>query len=312
MLHNPNPIVKLDNLTKQYNKKNVVDNINLEVPKGCFGLLGPNGAGKTTTILMILGLIRPTYGKIFIMSQEMLGELGEISQFIGYLPENIGFYPNFTAREHVDFCKKIKSISKPRTEETEELLEWCGLEEEYWDKRTRTFSRGMRQRLGLAQAFAGNPQLVILDEPLSNIDPLGRDDLIQKLKIKRDKGANIIISSHIIQEVEQLANTIAIIDKGKILLADNIFNLAQSHDFREFEITSPNDSKEDLERLFQQINQSKDFLMSSPVLLSNKIIFQTNSIKSIKQSFDKSEIPYYLTPVEGTLMSLYKKIVRSN
>jgi len=312
MLHNPNPIVQLDNLTKQYNKKNVVDNISLGIPEGCFGLLGPNGAGKTTTILMILGLIRPTHGKIFIMGQEILGELGEISQFIGYLPENIGFYPNFTAREHVDFCAKIKSISKPRTEEPEELLEWCGLEEEYWGKRTRTFSRGMRQRLGLAQAFAGNPQLVILDEPLSNIDPLGRDDLIQKLKIKRDKGVNIIISSHIIQEVEQLANSIAIIDKGKILLTDEILNLTQSHNLREFEITSPNDSREDLEGLFQQIHQSKDLLSSSPVLLSNKIIIQTNSIKSIKQSLDKSVIPYYLTPVEGTLMSLYKKIVRSN
>ena len=227
------------------------------------------------------------------------------------MPENIGFYPNFTAREHVDFCAKIKNISKPPIEETEELLEWCGLEEEYWDKRTRTFSRGMRQRLGLAQAFAGNPQLVILDEPLSNIDPLGRDDLIQKLKIKRDKGTNIIISSHIIQEVEQLANTIALIDKGKILLADEILNLAQTHNLHEFEITVPNDSKEDLDRLFQEIHHSKDLFSNSPVLLSNKIIIQTNNIKSIKQSLDKLEIQYYLTPIEGTLMSLYKKIVRN-
>jgi ABC-type multidrug transport system ATPase subunit len=275
-------------------------------------LLGPNGAGKTTTILLILGLIRPTHGKLFIMGKEILGELGEISQFIGYLPENVGFYPNFTAREHVDFCNRIKSILKPLTNDVEELLEWCGLEEEFWDKRTVTYSRGMRQRLGLAQAFAGDPQLVILDEPLSNIDPLGRDDLIQKLKVKRDKGTNIIISSHIIQEVEQLANNIALIDKGKILLADDILNLTQSHNLYEFEITTPNDSKEDLEHLYQEIHQSKDLLSSSPVLLSNKIIIQTNIIKSIKKSLDKLEIPYYLTPIEGTLMSLYKKIVRSN
>jgi ABC-2 type transport system ATP-binding protein len=312
MQHVPNPIIKLDNLTKQYNKKNVVDNISLEIPKGCFGLLGPNGAGKTTTILLILGLIRPTHGKINIMGEEIFGELGEIGQFIGFLPENIGFYPNFTARDHMDFCIKIKRISKPNTESTEELLEWCGLEEEYWDKRTGTYSRGMRQRLGLAQAFAGDPQLVILDEPLSNIDPLGRDDLIQKLKIKRDEGTSIIISSHIIQEVEELANTIAFIDKGEILLADDILNLAQSYDLHEFEISAPEDSKEDLEHILQEIHQSNDLFSSSPVLLSNKIIIQTNNIKSIKQFLDKLEISYYLTPIEGSLMSLYKKIVRSN
>jgi ABC-2 type transport system ATP-binding protein len=308
----PNPIIKLDGLTKQYNKKNVVDNVSLEIPEGCFGLLGPNGAGKTTTILLILGLIRPTHGKIYIMGNEILGELGEISQYIGYLPENIGFYPNFTAREHVDFCNNIKSISKPRAEDTEDLLEWCGLEVEYWDKKTVTYSRGMRQRLGLAQAFTGNPRLVILDEPLSNIDPLGRDDLIQKLKIKRDKGINIILSSHIIQEVEQLANTIALIDKGKILVANDLLSLAQLYDFHEFEITSPKGSNEDLERLFHEIRQSKVLLSSPPVLLSNKIIIQTTDTNSIEQILDKLEIAYYLAPIEGTLMNLYKKIVRSN
>ena len=304
-----NPIVILDGLTKIYNKKIVVNNIKLEIPKGCFGLLGPNGAGKSTLILLILGLIHSTNGRVYLMGREVSGKLGDISYYIGYLPENPGFFPNFTARDHLDFCTKMKRESKVNEIQTDILLRWCGLKEEYWDKKTRTFSRGMLQRLGLAQAFTGNPKIVFLDEPLSNIDPLGRDDLIRKLREKRDRGISIIISSHIVQEVEQLVDNVAFIDRGKIIENDNLLHLSQKYGFTEYEITCPNDSIKNLEEIYHYLNKFNNELHLSPILLNNKIILKTTKIISIIKILSQTEISNYLRPIEGTLIKLYKKII---
>lgn len=166
----------------------------------------------------------------------------------------------------------------------------------------------MKQRLGLAQAFIGNPELVFLDEPLSNIDPMGREMLIKKIREKRRQGITIIISSHIILEIEQLADYVAFIDKGEIKASDKIHNLTQSYGLNEYEITRiSNGGKVGIEKI-QEILSSEDVFSDSPKRLSEKIIFQTNTPQKVAEIVWKYK-DFSFTPISGTLNKLYKKIV---
>ena len=153
---NVNNVIEIHNLTKEYNQKVVVDNINLEIPESCFALLGPNGAGKTTTFLMLLGLLHPSKGTAHILGKDVLKNLGELRNKIGFLPENFGFSPSYTGRDFLELIISLRGFRKKKKELADLFLNWCGLDNEYWNKKVRTYSRGMRQRLGLAQAFAGN------------------------------------------------------------------------------------------------------------------------------------------------------------
>jgi ABC-2 type transport system ATP-binding protein len=303
-------IITLEGLSKQYYKNIVVNNVSLSIPEGCFALIGPNGAGKTTLILLILGLIKPSKGKAYIMGNDVSKELYKIQKAIGFLPENVGFYPLLTGRDHVDFFNRLRSGSEYNKKETEYNLEWSGLDEKYWDKKTRIYSRGMRQRLGIAQAFVANPKIVILDEPLSNIDPLGREDLITKIREKRNKGINVLISSHIIQEVEYLANYVAIINNGDILVVDNFVDLAIRGGFNEFEIIESKKSTDKLKILYEILKSNKEQLLENPLLLTNKIIIKTKNLLGLKPLLTESKVNYEIRPIEGTLIEIYKKYIK--
>lgn len=304
------PVISIRGLTKKYNQSTVVNNLNLDIQKSCFALLGPNGAGKTTTFLMLLGLVKPTDGTASILGKDILKESVKIRKNIGFLPESVGFYPNMTGREHLKFILDIKTNIKDKRENVDALLKWCGLNERYWDKKTRIYSQGMRQRLGLAQAFAGSPKIVFLDEPLSNVDPLGRNDMINKIKIKQKEGATIIISSHIILELEKLADSVSIIDNGIIKNSNTIISLAKSFGYNEYEIISDNyytDIK--LNELNKVLLSEKDLFLSPPQIFSDKIIFKSNKphkIKSILKEYNE----FNLRPVTGTLEKIYKKVMR--
>jgi len=304
------PIIKIQGLTKEYFNKTAVDNINLEIHDSCFAFLGPNGAGKTTLMLMLLGLVKPSNGTASILGTSLLSSSGKIRRKIGYLPENVGFYPNLTARKFLKLITGLR-ISGGRDEnQIESYLEWSGLDKSYWDKAIKTYSRGMRQRLGIAQAFAGEPKIVFLDEPLSNIDPLGREEFIQKIRMKREDGITVIISSHIVLEIEQIADYIALIDDGKIKASDKIYNLAKFYGYDEYEITRINHNESTtLKELSELLSSEKDIFFDVPKNLREKIIFRTDNPEKI----DKILLNYKdfnFTPIGGTLNKLYKRIIK--
>lgn len=289
----------------------VVSNLNLEIPPSCFALLGPNGAGKTTTILMLLGLIFRTTGRVRILGKEIPKDLASIRNEIGYLPENLGLFPHLTGLEHLRFFRRLKiGDHTAGGKDPETLLQWCGLEEEKWDAKVKTYSRGMRQRLGLALAFVGNPILVILDEPLSNIDPLGRDDLIKKISVERENGIYVIISSHIIQEVEQIADTIAFIDKGQLLSSGSFIKLALDHDYHDFEIKSKQNKDDDANNILDFLKSKQELLLSEPVILDNRIIFKSREVETIIEELTSENKPWVIKPMDGILIKIYKEYMQ--
>ena len=210
-------MIKTENLTKVYNGVKAVDAVSLNVAKGeVFGFLGPNGSGKTTTIGMIVGLIEPTEGKCFINDVEVTRKPLEAKRITGYLPDGIGFYPTLSAKQNLKyFCQFYGMSDQESNKRIEELLEYVGLKGVA--THTGGFSRGMKQRLGLAQALINDPQVIFMDEPTNGLDPQG---VVQFRHIIQDlsaKGKTVFFSSHILAEVQHVCHTIGVISKGKMI-----------------------------------------------------------------------------------------------
>ncbi|CAB49694.1 ABC transporter ATP-binding protein [Pyrococcus abyssi] len=210
-------VIEIENLTKSYGKFKAVDNLSLEVEKGIiFGFLGPNGAGKTTTILSMLGIIIPDSGSVRLLGYDIFKEPIKAKERLGFLPENATIYEELTAWRNLDFFASFYNIPKQEKEKRiEELLKLVGL----WDVRYRkvkSFSKGMKQRLLLAQALINDPELLILDEPTSGLDPQGARLVKDIILEQKKQGKTVFFSSHILSEVEELADKVGIIVKGKL------------------------------------------------------------------------------------------------
>jgi len=211
-------MIKTENLTKVYNGNKAVDGLNLEIAKGdIFGFLGPNGAGKSTTILMLVGMIEPTGGKCIINDIEVARNPLKIKEIIGYLPEDVGFYGNMTAEQNLDYFARFYAAmdANERKKRIGELLELVQLDGV--SQKVGGYSRGMNQRLGLAQALLNDPEVLFLDEPTANLDPEGVFQYRELTKQLSDEGKTIFISSHILAEVSKVCNTIGIISKGTLI-----------------------------------------------------------------------------------------------
>jgi len=216
-------VVEIENLTKDYEtgfwkKKKIraLDALTLSVEGGqIFGFLGANGAGKTTTIKLLMRLIYPNGGSAKIMGRD----INDVSMHsrIGYLPENPYFYDYLTAHELLDYCAQLFGLSsEERKKRTEDLLNRVGLEEASWNKQLRKFSKGMLQRVGLAQALINNPEVVFLDEPMSGLDPVGRREVRDLIAELRAEGKTVFMSSHILSDIEALCDRVAIMQQGKL------------------------------------------------------------------------------------------------
>ncbi|NIL99640.1 MAG: ATP-binding cassette domain-containing protein [Acidobacteria bacterium] len=212
-----------------------VRGVELEVRPGeIFGLLGPNGAGKTTTIKMILGLLRPDAGEIRVFGRPSASR--EARKRLGFLPENPYFYDYLTAREFLDFYARLQGIAKPdRAGLIDRTLERVGLAGRE-NTALRAFSKGMMQRLGLAQAIQHDPDLVILDEPMSGLDPIGRREVRDLILALREAGKTVFFSSHILQDAEMICDRVAILKQGELLSVGSLDELV-SHRVRWFEVT---------------------------------------------------------------------------
>jgi len=202
-------------VTKKFGSILALDNLNLEMKGRILGLIGPNGAGKTTFINILLGYTRADTGETYVLGYNTQAQLDEIKKRVGILPEKPGFPISFTGEEFLTRVARLRDTSNPK-QTVRELLGTVGLSQA-GERTIRTYSMGMQQRLGLAQALVGEPELVILDEPAANLDPLGRLDVVDIIsKYSRDKAVKFLISTHILYDVERMCDWIAIIDVGKI------------------------------------------------------------------------------------------------
>ncbi|OXZ34332.1 ABC transporter ATP-binding protein [Finegoldia magna] len=216
--------LKIDNLHKSFGKNTIINGLSMSIPENTiFGFLGKNGAGKTTTMKMILGFLKKDEGSIEVFGEEVSFGQSKTNRFIGYLPDVPEFYGYMTAKEYLNLCGAITGLSKNEIKnKSVELLELVGLRDV--NKRISGYSRGMKQRLGIAQALLNSPKLLICDEPTSALDPLGRKEILDIiLKIK--DFTTVIFSTHILSDVEAICDHVVVLDKGKNVLEGSIDEL---------------------------------------------------------------------------------------
>lgn len=222
-------IIETHNLTKRYGAVTAVDNLNLSIVQGeVFGLLGPNGAGKTTTTLMLLGLTEPTAGNASIAGRDCTRDPIAVKRMVGYLPDHVGFYPDMTGRENLRFTGRLNGLAPDVCEaRIDALLERVSLTHAA-DRKTGGYSRGMRQRLGIADVLMKDPQVIILDEPTLGIDPEGMRELIDLIReLSTEDGRTILISSHQLYQVQQICDRVGIFVKGKLIACGRIDELGR-------------------------------------------------------------------------------------
>ncbi|EAE9040763.1 ABC transporter ATP-binding protein [Listeria monocytogenes] len=238
--------LQVTNLHKKIRKREIIKGISFEVMPGeVFGFLGPNGAGKTTTIRMIVGLIKPTSGTILIGGKDIRKNFTEAMRGLGSIVENPEFYTFLTGQENLAyFARMDSSIKKERIQEVTELV---GLEKRIND-RVSTYSLGMRQRLGIAQALLSNPKFLILDEPTNGLDPSGIHEMRDFIRaLARNEGISVLVSSHLLSEIELLCDRVAIMTDGTIIKTDQVAHLLSSRAQLRWRVTPIEQAKAFLE-----------------------------------------------------------------
>ncbi len=220
--------IETQDLTKRYDGVTVVDRLNLRIRENeVFGLLGPNGAGKTTSILMMLGLTEPTSGMARVCGFNPTREPLKVKSVVGYLPEKVGFYDNLTSRENLRFIAELNNISEAEANRRiDELLETVGLAKEK-DKTVGKFSRGMKQRLGIADVLIKKPKVVFLDEPTAGLDPEGINQLLDLIANLPNEGATVVLCSHQLYQVQKVCHSVGILSKGKVVIEGSIDRLGR-------------------------------------------------------------------------------------
>ena len=297
-------VICVNNLTKEYNGTRVVDCVSFSVSKGeIYGLLGRNGAGKTTIMKMLLGLVNPTEGNIAILGKDMCrNEEREVLKKVGCIIENPGFYPNLTGTENLEIFSKLRGLEQIRVQKALELVNLPYKDKKLFSK----YSLGMKQRLAIANAIMHNPDILILDEPINGLDPIGISEVRELLKKLKQSGVSILISSHILSELESLADRIGIINSGKMI--DEI----SVHEWRNKENSSIRVSVKDIDAAKKILNDRginpecvSEF--DGGLLINNSNIsvaelnkiFVTNNIEVVGIVEDKISLEDYFKKVTG-------------
>jgi len=220
-------IIVAEAITKRYGNTVAVDNLSFSIRKGeVFGLLGPNGAGKTTTILMMLGLTDISSGKVSVLGFDPMREPLQVKRRVGYLPDSVGFYDHLTAAENLSYTAKLMGLSlKERALRIADALMRVRLAE-VADKRLATFSRGMRQRLGLAEIIVKRAEIAILDEPTSGLDPQATLEFLELISELKRGGTSVLLSSHLLDQVQRVCDRVALFESGRIVMSGTVAELA--------------------------------------------------------------------------------------
>jgi len=222
-------VIETEGLTKAYGSQVAVNNLTMTMGEGeIFGFLGPNGAGKTTTILMLLGLTEPTSGKARVCGFDPTRDPIRVQEVVGYLPENVGFYDDMDAKENLRFVARLNRIpDRISAARIDAILNTVGLEDEA-TKKVRAFSKGMRQRLGIAEVLVKEPKIVFLDEPTVGLDPDGTNRMLDMIhSLSRDKGITVFLSSHLLDQVQRICDRVGIMIKGSLVAAGRMDELAR-------------------------------------------------------------------------------------
>lgn len=240
--------LSVDRLTKHYGSKIAVDCVSVALKPGIYGLLGENGAGKTTLMRMLCAILESTSGEVFLDGREIVSMGAEYRDILGYLPQDFGYYPNYTAREFLLYMAALKGIPRDRAKKrAEELLEVAGLSE-VAAKKIKTFSGGMKQRVGIAQALLNHPKLLILDEPTAGLDPKERVRF-RNLISDYAAGRIVILSTHIVSDIEAIADEVLLMKKGKLVSQGTVSELTKEAEGKVWELTvSPAEAKSWQER----------------------------------------------------------------
>ncbi len=221
-------VLNSKDLTKKYGDFVAVDNLNLTVRRGeVFGLLGPNGAGKTTTILMLLGLTEPTAGTVQVLGFDPSRQPLSVKARVGYLPDQVGFYDGLSARENLSYIAKLNGLRREEARQRiDAALTQMGLSH-VADKRVSTFSRGMRQRLGVAEVLIKQPQLIIMDEPTLGLDPEAAREFLETIRSLKASDITFLLSSHLLHQVQAVCDRVGLFYQGKMVLEGTVPELAR-------------------------------------------------------------------------------------
>ncbi len=222
-------VIETEGLTKKYGDQYAVNNLNLKIFEGeIFGFLGPNGAGKTTTLLMFLGLTEPTSGYVRVLGYDPNREPLRIKEKVGYLPENVGFYDDMNARQNLQYVARLNKIPDNIASERIDIwLKEVGLSNDA-EKKVGTYSKGMRQRLGIAEVMIKEPKILFLDEPTIGLDPDGTNWMLDMIRsLSKDKNITIFFSSHLLDQVQRISDRVGIMIKGNLVAVGPIEELAK-------------------------------------------------------------------------------------
>ncbi|PAE20451.1 multidrug ABC transporter ATP-binding protein [Bacillus sp. 7504-2] len=291
-------LVNIQNLTKTYKQHQAVKGISFQIEKGtCVALLGPNGAGKTTTLQMLAGLLAPTSGKI----QFAKAKSTDFRQRIGFLPQHPTFFPWMTAKEFLQFAGKLSQLSKSKLEDKiTETLEFVSLKD-VRNKRIGGFSGGMKQRLGLAQALLHEPDLLILDEPVSALDPNGRRDVLELLTKLKSK-MTILFSTHVLHDAEQVCDSVIILKEGSIMWNGSLDSLKNSQASSAVQIKTA----ESLENVFEDLVMV-EYIDTNTVTLFPNPAFDTNLL--LQRLMEKKRTLIHFERLQDSLEDAYMKVM---
>lgn len=295
-------MLQISDLSIKFKDKEVLKGLNLNVPtNSVFGFVGKNGAGKTTTMKIILGLLKPDNGKVYVNGEEVSYGYTHTNKYIGFLPDVPEFYSFMTAEEFLKFCAEITEIKKEEiNNRIKEVLTLVGLENE--KHKIKGFSRGMKQRLGIAQALLNKPKLLICDEPTSALDPIGRKEILDILKSVSSE-TTVLFSTHILSDVERICTDVAIINDGVIEICGKLNEIKNINPKEEIvlEVENVNDQKKLLEEFSFIVNKD------------NKLVFLSNdnTLYDVLDFISKNKISLTkLEKLEPTLESLFMEVAR--
>ena len=301
--------LKIENLHKSFGKNTIINGLSMSIPENTiFGFLGKNGAGKTTTMKMILGFLKIDEGSIEVFGEEVSFGQSKTNRFIGYLPDVPEFYGYMTAKEYLNLCGSITGLNKNETKnKSEELLELVGLRDV--NKRISGYSRGMKQRLGIAQALLNSPKLLICDEPTSALDPLGRKEILDIiLKIKNS--TTVIFSTHILSDVEAICDHVVVLDKGKNVLEGSIDELKNIK--RKNTIKIRFRSNEEL-KVFQSLDKISNLVTNE----KGDILYLTDEDNQLKnldilyELYKLNTFPLEIKIEEPTLENIFMEVTKA-
>jgi ABC-2 type transport system ATP-binding protein len=308
------PEIWTQELTKIYdrgeNRVKAVDKIDIQMEPGIHGFLGPNGAGKTSTINMLIGAISITEGKAKIKG-EIAGSV-KARKLIGFLPQDPSFYNAMTGEQYLKFVGELSGLKRRHVKE--KALELLGNLEllEARDRKIEKYSEGMKQRIGIAAALIHDPELLIMDEPTSNLDPIGRANIIKDIK-NLSKKMSVFVSSHILSEVEQMCEKVTIINKGKIVLTDTIKNIKKMHSIKGSQNIVILDTSSN-EKIIQQLKE-KEYLSNAWIDdLDNKIHLVSTDIEMLQKAIPKMIIENNIIlrefhQLESSLQDIFIEII---